>query len=397
MGSTGKTSAVTRLVGSLLSEAATAARVKWEEDHSAELAFLAEAIKSGVEQSTRQQAARVNALFASLVPNASIDLRPEVPTWSLKGDASVSTEVTIDGDRRDVARQGHGVQRAVMMAMLQAAVPDEAMAEAAIAAAGLDKDEGRSRLREELARLPALIVGIEEPEIYQHPVRARHFARVLSTWASKPTSQVIMATHSPYFVLPEQFGALRRFRLTKGHSEIATASIESVASAAGVEQKRAEKTAEKELPRTFSEGFFAEAAAFVEGDTDRVVVEILAERLGHALDGRGVAVLAMGGKDNLRVPYAILGHLGIPVYVVADADASGARKKFPDDEVKQANSHASHKKSTDGLLEWLPRSEALAGSLPFAFGDPTLVRAIGVFSTMIWRRSWTHGRSSSQS
>lgn len=380
VGSTGKASAVTRLVGALMTEAATAARVKWEEEHSAELASLAEAIKSGVEQSTRQQAARVNELFASLVPNASIDLRPEVPTWSLKGDASVSTEVTIDGDRRDVARQGHGVQRAVMMAMLQAAVPDEAMAKAAVAAAGLDGDEGKSRLQEELARLPALIVGIEEPEIYQHPVRARHFARVLSTWAGKPTSQVIMATHSPYFVLPEQFGALRRFRLKKGHSEIATASINDVAAAASVEQKRVEKTAEKELPRVFSEGFFAEAAAFVEGDTDRVVVEALAERLGQALDGHGIAVLAMGGKDNLRVPYAILDQLGIRVYVLADADARGAGKRFPDDQVKQANSHASHEKSTNGLLAWLPSSEALSGSLPFAFGDPTVVtRHWGLF------------------
>jgi hypothetical protein len=32
-------------------------------------------------------------------------------------------------------------------------------------------------------------------------------------------------------------------------------------------------------------------------------------------------MLAMGGKDNLQVPYAILEEVGVPVYVVADADA----------------------------------------------------------------------------
>ena len=106
---TGKASAMSRLVGALMTDAATAARVKWEEEHAADLASLSEAIRSRVEQSTRQQAARVNALFASLVPGASIDLKPEVPSWSLKGDASVSTDVIIDGNRRDVARQGHGV------------------------------------------------------------------------------------------------------------------------------------------------------------------------------------------------------------------------------------------------------------------------------------------------
>lgn len=373
VGATGKASAVSRLVGALMTEAATAARVNWEEEHAADLASLAEAIKTGVEESTRQQAARVNALFANLVPRASIDLRAEVPSWSLKGDASVSTDVIIDGNRRDVARQGHGVQRAVMMAMLQAAVPDEAAAEAAVKATGLDGDEAKLRLHKEFARLPALIVGIEEPEIYQHPVRARHFARVLSAWASKLTSQVILATHSPYFVLPEQFGSLRRFRLTDGHSEIASASINDVAVAAGVAQTRVEKAAEKELPQVFSEGFFAEAAAFVEGDTDRVLFEVLADRLGHPLDAHGIALLAMGGKDNLRVPYAILDELGIPVYVIADADASGAARRFPTDADKQANCHSSHKKSTEGLLVWLPAAEVLAGSLPFAFGDPTVV------------------------
>lgn len=373
VGSTGKASAVSGLIGALMAEAVTGARVKWEAEHSEDLASLSEAIRSELETSTRLQAGRVNDLFATLVPNASIEFKPEVPSWSLKGDASVCTDVIIDGERRDVARQGHGVQRAVMISMLQAAVPDEAAARATIDSAGLDGAAAEERLAEELAALPAIVVGIEEPEIYQHPVRARHFARVLSAWSGKDTSQVMMATHSPYFVLPEQFESLRRFELLDGHSRIACTSIADVATAARVDPERVRKAAEKELPRVFSEGFFADVVAFVEGDTDRVVLEMLAERLGCSLDAHGIAMLATGGKDNLHVPYAILEEVGVPVYVIADADALRAEKKHPSDAAKCANARASHVRSTQDLVAWLPASEPLIGSLPFAFGDPTVV------------------------
>ena len=40
--------------------------------------------------------------------------------------------------------------------------------------------------------LPALIICIEEPEIYQHPIRARSFARVLVELSKKEKVQVFL-------------------------------------------------------------------------------------------------------------------------------------------------------------------------------------------------------------
>lgn len=376
VGSSGGASAVSRLVRTLMTEAVATARFKWQEEHASEIALLEGAIRSSVEASTKQQAERINALLADLVPKASITFSPDVPSWSLKGDAAVQTDVVIDGESRDVSRQGHGVQRAVMISMLQAAIPDEAAVKASIASEQLEKREAEIRLKEDLARLPALLISIEEPEIYQHPVRARHFARVLSAWSKKDTSQVILATHSPYFILPEQFEALRRFALADGCSKTTSTTIPAVVAATGVDTRRVTKVVAKEIPRIFSEGFFADAVVFVEGDSDRVVLEVIAERFGKSLDAIGVVILAMGGKDSLKIPHAILDLVGIPIYVVADADAEAAARKYPNqaDEGKKTNAVESHKKATDNLLAWLPSTtDALHGSLPFNWGDPTVV------------------------
>jgi len=373
VGSSAKTSAVAQLVGNLMAEACSAAKLKWEAEHAEALATLSDAIKTDVERSTRLQEERVNSMFTTLVPKASVAFVPQVPQWSLRGDASVLTDVVVDGYRKDISRQGHGVQRAVMMSMLQALVPDASLVKGSFEGGGEEPADDSAKLRAELQKLPALLVCIEEPEIYQHPVRARHFARVLSLWAKKESSQVLFATHSPYFVLPEQFEALRRFHLVDGKTVASRATIASVTGRAGVEERNVVRAMEKQIPRTFSEGFFADAVVFTEGDTDRVVLEALSERLGMSLDAQGISVLSMDGKDNYLIPRSILEELGIRVYVTADADAKAAARRHPDNEAARSNSHESHKKSTEKLLSWLPTGSQIVGDLPFSFGDTTTV------------------------
>ena len=104
----GKSSAVVRLIGALMSEAVAAARAKWESDNEDQLSKLSEEIEAGVKQSTKLQAERVNQTLVDLVPRATIDFVPEIPSWSVKSDTSIQTDVVINGQRRDVGRQGLG-------------------------------------------------------------------------------------------------------------------------------------------------------------------------------------------------------------------------------------------------------------------------------------------------
>lgn len=372
VGNAGRGSALADLIGSLMSEAVTAARSSWEERFADQIQLLTDEIKRGVADSTASQADRVNERLKDLVPNAKIEFTADAPAWSLKGDGSLNTDVVIDGMRNDVSRQGHGVQRAVMIAMLQALVPrSEPAGESQVSGATTEEAQAR---RTERDAFPSLIVCIEEPEIYQHPVRARNFARVLSKLAERGKTQVFVATHSPYFVTPEQFAALRCFALTGGSSTIASTKLSDVAKAADASETQVIRAVEKELPRTFSEGFFADAVVFVEGDTDRVIYEVIADRMGQALDSVGIAVLAMSGKENMHIPFVILRELGIPAYIVADCDALGAARRHSADKAKEVNAEASHKKATDALLGWLPVSTVAGiGELPFTYGETSVV------------------------
>src|SRR5665213_1214970 len=372
VGTAGRGSALSDLIGSLMSEAVSAARSSWEERFADQIQELADAITNGIAASTAAKADRVNERLRDLVPNATIEFTADAPSWSLKGDGTLNTDVVIDGMRNDVSRQGHGVQRAVMIAMLQALTPDSQPI-----APGHDEQDVATGVdqatREDRELLPSLIIGVEEPEIYQHPVRARNFARVLSKLAERDKTQVFIATHSPYFVTPEQFTALRCFALVDGETTISSTTLGAVATDATAPESQVTRAVEKELPRTFSEGFFADAVVFVEGDTDRVIYEVIADRLGHPLDRAGIAVLAMGGKENMHIPYVILHKLGIPAYVVADCDALGAARRHSGDPAKEAAADTSHKNATENLLSWLPTSTlAYLGELPFAYGDASV-------------------------
>jgi len=84
----------------------------------------------------------------------------------------------------NLARFGHGLQRSFLLALLQEL------------ASGGDNSQ------------PLLILACEEPELYQHPPQARHLATVLKK-LSESNTQVILCTHSPYFISGEDFSCVR--------------------------------------------------------------------------------------------------------------------------------------------------------------------------------------------
>src|SRR5512134_2694761 len=89
-----------------------------------------------------------------------------------------------------VAHQGHGFQRALLVAALTVL----------------------SNSRRIEGQAPRMLLAIEEPELFHHPTQAKAFASVLRSLADAPARdiQVAYATHSPYFVEPRYFDQLRR-------------------------------------------------------------------------------------------------------------------------------------------------------------------------------------------
>ncbi|WP_431836636.1 AAA family ATPase [Cellulomonas sp. Y8] len=369
VGTSAKKTALHDLVGALMAAAGEQAHAAWRAKHSAALAELQAAVEESVTSSTKIQAERVNNRLASLVPGTEVHFTPSLPEWEPHTEVSVRTDVVVNGVANDVARQGHGVQRAVMMTMLQALVPDEAGARAAHTVADEDGEgDAEERLKAELDRLPCLIIAIEEPEIYQHPIRARNFARVLSELASDSRVQVIVATHSPYFVKPERFASLRRVSIHGVETRVRQTRVADVAAAVGKTEADVEKIVQKFLPTAFSEAFFSDRVVLVEGDTDKAVVEMVAAACGTPLDAAGISVVESGGKTCMRIPYEILTQLGISTHTIVDGDALRASAKYASDPEGEARASASNRAQTEGVVAWLPGALS-AGA---AFGGATL-------------------------
>jgi len=370
-----KGSTLNSLIGSLMNSASDLAKQSWIQQNKEVIDQLTETMRDSIARSTTLQSERVNEKLTRLIPSASIEFFPHIPDWIPSPNPDISTVVTIDGSQRSIGKQGDGIQRAVMIAMFESLIPDRTYYEKTmIPEAGQSEEETAIRLSEVLDRLPAIVICIEEPEIYQHPVRARSFGRTLLEMSLQPNVQIVIATHSPYFVLPSQFSSIRRFSLENGISKTKYATIPDIARISSTSEEDVLKTVERYLPTSFSEGFFSDNVVLVEGSTDKAILEALAEKLGTPFDCRGISVLDMSGKNNLHIPHIVLEALDTPTYLIIDGDSAGAARKHPQDLQKQRDCENSKRASTEKVLQWLPTATIVTeGNTPYAYRNPTVV------------------------
>lgn len=237
-----------------------------------------------------------------------------------------------------VTNAGHGLQRAFVLTMLQS-----------LAAARSNQEQQVSEATGEIAdsdsEVPDLVLAIEEPELFQHPPRQRHFASILYSLANDPIpgvaqkTQVIYTTHSAHFVGLDRFQQVRVCHKVDNGTDapritrVAQVTLDNIAKRlSGVSQgggTGSQPTWEQLRPRLqttmtplINEGFFAEAVALVEGDEDRSAIITIADLRGLSLEEQGILVIPCNGKGNLRAPFVIFSQFGIKTYLIWDGDCS---------------------------------------------------------------------------
>ena len=274
-------------------------------------------------------------------------------TWKPIADFDVPlpmADVALEdgGFQSPVDRQGHGLQRAFILTLLQhlASVVNRRQSqeneEASVLATVLAIPEVESAL-------PGLILAIEEPELYQHPAKQRHFSNVLAklTTGSVPgvagTTQVIFASHSPYFISVGRFDEVRVARRQNladtncKQCEVTEASLVDVVrrlESAFLEPVGSRNVVGLEtrlhvFSSDLAEGFFADLVVLVEGISDRAALLAIAEIEQLDMEAFGIAVLVVDGKESMPNPAAIFTALGIPVYLVWDCDAKEGKLEHP--------------------------------------------------------------------
>ena len=244
-----------------------------------------------------------------------------------------------------VNRTGHGLQRAFIMTMLQHLTKAQATpaSDAVVEANATEGGEAPAEREEKPAEiLPNLVLAIEEPELYQHPNRQRHFARILLQLSRGKTpgvakrTQLIYATHSPLFIDLDRFDQVRLLRKDPNgedkpkQTKIVTTTLGRIAhliweadGSKGQEYTGAtlvHRLQSLMTPRV-NEGFFAKTVVLVEGEDDCAAIGGAAIARNVDLEAHGVSVIPVGGKRSLDRPALIFREFGIPVYLVWDSDA----------------------------------------------------------------------------
>jgi putative ATP-dependent endonuclease of the OLD family len=212
-----------------------------------------------------------------------------------------------------LARMGHGLQRSYLLALLQELASSEA------------------------PDAPTLILGCEEPELYQHPPQARHLADVFTELATG-NNQILVTTHSPLFVSGDGF---ENTRLVRRPADNAGAEVKALTFAGLCERIRIALREDPQLPVDglvakihqalrpgISEMFFARVPVLVEGLEDASYITTELHLSGEWSEFRrlGCHLVPVNGKDKLIQPLAIAKELGLPVFVVFDADGDTVRQ-----------------------------------------------------------------------
>ena len=237
-----------------------------------------------------------------------------------------------DGYSTTVDRTGHGLQRAFIMTLLQY----------------LSTINQNSETSTAPVDLPALVLIIEEPELYQHPNQQRHISEIFLALSKcdvegvSSTIQVVYSTHSPHFVGLDRINQIRLLRKQNNGNnapkitKISSTSIDDlVTELSKYHPKKFSKAnllPHLHMIRTpwINEGFFSKCVVLVEGGSDRAALLGASKALNINLEGQGISIIPCFGKGNLDKVAIIFKQLNIPTYVIWDNDRNGGKDKATD-------------------------------------------------------------------
>lgn len=261
-----------------------------------------------------------------------------------------ATATLVDDDfEGDISRKGHGLQRALIITLLQQLAltsPHENLSEVQ----QLDSDEEKDI---EIIE-PDLILAIEEPELYLHPLRCRYLSKLLGELSTKKDppgrNQIFYATHSPFFIDLYKFDQIRFISKQKStecvcvNSAVTQYSLEQAAKDLAKISNIDEKSITKETFRAHAlplmdtisnEGFFADAVVVVEGFGDMGVLWAMQDIMKKDWSSLGIAIIPARGKNNIDRPVVIFRGFKIPTYFIFDGDSHYNGKREEQETIKR--------------------------------------------------------------
>jgi CRISPR-associated exonuclease Cas4 len=267
--------------------------------------------RGGEDSSTNELARLEKNIEDELKAWGGVKVNIEVTPPEIEKLFELGTNIHLDdGVQTTADRKGHGLQRAMMFALLRAWA-------AALRTQRTSDGEEEVRRRK---RSDSVIFAMEEPELFLHPHAQRRLSASLREIAETPQHQVFLCTHSTHFVdltHYKEVAIISKEDATKG-SRVRQCMEELFAGPENDDRKKRFHMAEWINPDR-GEMFFARRVVFVEGETEKVVIPYLAEKL-NVFDP-DVSIIDCGSKHNIPLYISIAKAFQIPYLVIHDQDS----------------------------------------------------------------------------
>lgn len=207
---------------------------------------------------------------------------------------------------------GHGLQRSLIMALLQVLADEQRKDEEA----GEGNPVGRS-----------VVLSVDEPELYMHPQMERKMRDALYALARSKRFQVICTTHSPVFLdVGEKHTSIIRIVKDAQHKVTVSQVTQDLFNASDPNQEKEQLKVLSNFHPTINEVFFAKRVVLLEEESAEWAIRRAAELTGIFVRyphlRRDVTIIDCGGKGNIPAFQRVLNHFGINYAVVHDEDRS---------------------------------------------------------------------------
>jgi putative ATP-dependent endonuclease of the OLD family len=240
----------------------------------------------------------------------NVQVEIEVAAPEIERLFELGTDVHLnDGVKTSADRKGNGLQRALMFALLRA------WAKALRAEKQTDGEvEVIPRKHSD-----SVIFAMEEPELFLHPHAQRRLASTLREIAETPEHQVFVCTHSTHFIDLEYYKEIAIITKTcPERGSCIRQCTSELFEGSNIEDRKKRFHMAQWINPDRGEMFFARRVVFVEGETEKVVLPYLAEKMG--IFDPDVSIIDCGGKHNLSLYIAVAKAFRISYLVIHDED-----------------------------------------------------------------------------
>lgn len=231
--------------------------------------------------------------------NASLDIEFNIPDISLVLKSNSAVWVN-DGARTDISRKGHGLQRALIIALMQFLAKQQLQSEC------------NSKTTTGVSKSRYFI--FEEPELYLHP-QAQRVLFDSFVDLSNTGSQVILCTHSSNLINIDKYKSIY---IVRKENDQTGSTITQCEDDLFDGSERENWNLSYWINPDRGELFFAEKVILVEGPTEKTIIPALAKQLN--VFRHDYTIIDCGSKDSIPLYLKLLNKFGIKYIAVYDQD-----------------------------------------------------------------------------